>query len=51
MFLGVSLMQSVSGMAASLAPSVGLEPFTAALLSMSALLLAGAFAFWKLPRG
>jgi len=51
MFLGVSLMQPVSGMAASLAPSVGLEPFTAALLSMSALLLAGAFAFWKLPRG
>lgn len=51
MFLGVSLMQSVSGMAASAAPLLGLEPFTAALLAMSALLLTGALAFWKLPRG
>lgn len=50
MFLGVSLMQSLSGMAASLAPRLGVEPYTAALLTMSALLLAGAFTFWKLPR-
>lgn len=51
MFLGVALMQSASGLAASLAPRLGLEPFTAALLAMSTLLLAGAFSFWKLPRG
>lgn len=50
MFLGVSLMQSVSGLAASLAPRFGVEPFTAALLAMSALLLSGALLFWKLPR-
>ncbi|WP_324432789.1 MFS transporter [Ottowia sp.] len=50
MFLGISLMQWVSGLAASLAPRWGMEPFTAALLTMSALLLAGALAFWKLPR-
>ncbi|MDO5626638.1 MAG: MFS transporter, partial [Pseudomonadota bacterium] len=50
MFLGISLMQWASGLAASLAPRVGVEPFTAALLAMSALLLAGALAFWRLPR-
>jgi hypothetical protein len=50
MFLGVSLMQWASGLAASLAPSVGVEPFTAALLTMSALLLAGALAFAWLPK-
>ena len=37
-------------MAASLAPRAGVEPFSAALLTMSALLLAGALAFWRLPR-
>jgi predicted MFS family arabinose efflux permease len=50
MFLGISLMQWASGLAASLAPKVGMEPFTAALLTMSAMLLAGATAFWRLPR-
>ena len=50
MFLGISLMQWASGLAASLAPRAGVEPFSAALLTMSALLLAGALAFWKLPR-
>lgn len=50
MFLGVSLMQSASGVAANLAPRWGVEPFTAALLTMSALLLMGAFAFWKWPQ-
>jgi hypothetical protein len=43
-------MQWASGLAASLAPKVGMEPFTAALLTMSAMLLAGAAAFWRLPR-
>ena len=51
MFLGVSLMQAVSGLAASLAPRFGLEPFATTLLTMSAMLLAGAGLFWKLPRG
>jgi len=50
MFLGVSLMQWASGLAASLAPTVGVEPFTAALLTVSVMLLAGALALWKLPR-
>ena len=50
MFLGISLMQWASGLAASLAPRAGVEPFSAALLTMSALLLAGALAFWRLPR-
>ncbi|MEZ5606771.1 MAG: MFS transporter [Burkholderiaceae bacterium] len=50
MFLGVALMQSVSGWVAGWAPALGLEPFTAALLAMSALLLAGAAAFAWLPR-
>ena len=50
MFLGISLMQWASGLAASLAQRAGVEPFSAALLTMSALLLAGALAFWRLPR-
>ena len=50
MFLGVALMQSVSGLVAGWAPALGLESFSAALLSMSALLLAGAAAFGWLPR-
>lgn len=50
MFLGISLMQWASGLAASLAPRIGIEPFSAALLTMSAMLLTGALAFWKLPR-
>lgn len=50
MFLGIALMQWASGLAASVAPRFGLEPFSAALLTMSAMLLAGALAFWLLPR-
>jgi hypothetical protein len=50
MFLGVALMQWSSSLAANFAPRIGVEPFAAALLTMSALLLAGALAFWKLPR-
>jgi len=50
MFLGVALMQWASGLAASVAARLGVEPFSAALLTMSALLLAGALAFWRLPR-
>lgn len=50
MFLGIALMQWVTGLAASLAKAAGAEPFSAALLTMAALLAAGALAFWKLPR-
>jgi MFS family permease len=50
MFLGVALMQWASSLAASLSPGIGMEPFAAALLTMSALLLVGAWAFWKLPQ-
>ena len=50
MFLGIALMQWLTGLAASLAKAAGGEPFTAALLTTSAMLAAGAVAFWKLPR-
>ena len=50
MFLGISLMQWVTGVAASVAQSFGFEPFRVVLLTMSAMLLAGTVAFWKMPR-
>ena len=50
MFLGIALMQWASGLVASVAARWGVEPFTAALLTMGAMLLLGALAFWKLPR-
>ena len=50
MFLGISLMQWLTGMAASLAQAAGIEPYSVVLLTMSGMLLAGAFAFWKLPQ-
>ena len=50
MFLGVSLMQWVTGLAASIAQMAGVDSFTVVLLTMSGMLLAGTFAFWKLPQ-
>ena len=50
MFLGIALMQWLTGLAASLVKAAGGDPFTAALLTMAALLALGALAFWKLPR-
>ncbi len=50
MFLGISLMQWVTGLAASLAQAAGVEPFTVVLLTMSGMLLGGAWLFWKLPQ-
>ena len=50
MFLGISLMQWVTGVAASVAQAFGFEPFRVVLLTMSAMLLAGTVAFWKMPR-
>ena len=50
MFLGIALMQWLTGIVASLAQAAGWEPFRSVLLAMAALLLAGAWAFWRLPR-
>lgn len=50
MFLGVALMQWVTGWVASRAMGWGLEPFTAALLAIAAALLAGAAAYVWLPQ-
>jgi len=49
MFLGVALMQWLTGLVASLAASLGGEPFVAVLAAMALLLVAGAAAFVWLP--
>ncbi len=49
MFLGVAAMQWLTGVVASLATAHGIEPFTAVLASMSALLAAGVLGFVLLP--
>ena len=49
MFLGVAGMQWLTGLIASIAPAHGIEPFTAVLGGIAALLTAGALAFTLLP--
>jgi predicted MFS family arabinose efflux permease len=49
MFLGVALMQWVTGLVASVANARQADPFTAVLLAIAALLSAGALAFALLP--
>jgi predicted MFS family arabinose efflux permease len=49
MFLGVAAMQWFTGIVASLAAAHGVEPFTAVLASIAALLAAGALAYTLLP--
>ncbi|WP_338798888.1 MFS transporter [Acidovorax sp. DW039] len=49
MFLGVALMQWITGMAATTAPGWGWEPYTAVLLTIAGLLAAAAAAFRWLP--
>ena len=49
MFLGIALMQWVTGAVASMAQARQAEPFTAVLLVIAALLAAGALAFAWLP--
>lgn len=49
MFLGVAAMQWFTGIVASVASAYGVEPFTAVLASIAALLAAGALAFTVLP--
>lgn len=49
MFLGVATMQWFTGVVASVATAHGVEPFTAVLASIAALLVLGALAFVVLP--
>ena len=49
MFLGVATMQWFTGVVASVASAQGVEPFTAVLASIAALLALGALAFVALP--
>jgi MFS family permease len=50
MFLGVSLMQWTTGVAASWAVDHGAEPFRAVFLTVAGMLAAGTIAFFLLPR-
>ena len=50
MFLGVAAMQWFTGIVASAAGTLGVEPYTAVLASIAALLAAGALAFVLLPQ-
>ena len=50
MFSGVAGVQWLSGIAASLSPSLGVDPLMAALLTVSLLLAFGTLAFWRLPQ-
>jgi len=49
LFLGVALMQWVTGVAASLATAHGADPFRAVMLTIAGLLVAGTLAFRWLP--
>ncbi|MES2415899.1 MAG: MFS transporter [Pseudomonadota bacterium] len=49
MFLGVAVMQWFTGAVATYATAHGMEPYTAVLASIAALLVAGALAFAWLP--
>jgi predicted MFS family arabinose efflux permease len=49
MFLGIALMQWLTGAAASMAHVLRADPFTAVLMAVAALLAAGALAFAWLP--
>lgn len=49
MFLGIALMQWLTGLVASMAHARQADPFTAVLLAIAALLCAGALAFTGLP--
>lgn len=49
MFLGIALMQWFSGVVAQAAKAGGVDPYTAVLLTVAALLAAGAAAFAWLP--
>ncbi len=50
MFLGVSLMQWTTGVAASWGVANGVEPFRAVFLTVAGMLAVGTVAFLVLPR-
>jgi hypothetical protein len=50
MFLGVAVMQWFTGAVASAASAHGADPFVSVLLTIAALLVAGACAFLFLPK-
>jgi len=49
MFLGVALVQWLTGVAATLAHSAGRDPYTAVLVAAAALVAMGTLAFRLLP--
>ena len=49
LFLGVALMQWVTGVAASIAAAQGADPYVAVMLTIAAMLGVGALAFRLLP--
>lgn len=49
LFLGVALMQWLTGLAASLATARGVDPYVVVMLTISALLAAGVLSFRLLP--
>jgi predicted MFS family arabinose efflux permease len=49
MFLGIALMQWITGVVASLAAIAGVDPFTVVLFTIAAMLAAGVIAFAGLP--
>ena len=49
MFLGVAALQWGSGLAASIALTLDMDPLRVALLSICTALAIGALAFWRLP--
>ena len=49
MFLGVALMQWVTGVAASAAAAQGADPYVAVMLTIAGMLAVGAVAFRYLP--
>jgi predicted MFS family arabinose efflux permease len=49
MFLGVAIVQSLSGLAASWSQAIGLDPYAGVLVSVASLLSLGALAFRMLP--
>ena len=49
LFLGVALMQWVTGVAASIATAQGTDPYVAVMLTIAGMLAAGALAFRCLP--
>ena len=50
MFAGVAAVQWLSGISATVARPLGVDPLFAALITVSFLLLLGTLAFWRLPQ-